>query len=1303
MKTQSIKDLIRVAAAMVACTFASVPAFAAEWYVDAVNGDDSYDGKTAQTAKKTIQAAIDSAAKNDTVKVAEGIYQDENVYEYKDSKGNPVVITSSVIITKNLTLIATGAKDKTHIVGRHADTVAGTGDGAVRCVYVKEGASARIEGFTIRDGATSSGNGGGVSFSVYNKADGWLVDCVVSNCVAARGGAIQYGTAIRCFFTGNNSTSYGKIASQSILYNCIAVGNIGTDRLFNYPRAIVNCTIAGNNMNNFCYSGGSHYVCNTIFLENQVSKFHDSNAVLSNCLVSTGISAFNQTASGMCATNDTGACFIAPALGDWRPRSDSGVVGLGDAAHLALVELPDESMRYVDYNGEPIPTEGVITCGAIQETVTPESGTLSLNGSFEVAGSCVADSEYCNYLHSTNYPCMYKMKAVDATISNIVWYSSTTGLPVRVPNYDGWVGVMPPPEGKMTLKPVYASKVIYADAVNGDDSYEGGDIGSWDHPYRTLQAAVEALPTGKSNENPEYSVICAKPGDYCEGGIADSATGRRLKVTSSGYRRVRVIALDGPEVTFIRGESADSSDEGKAYACIGMDVPSVVQGFTLTGGCAGDSGAVLHCALDVSDRVIADCIISNNVSAGSIQRGGLSVRCSFLDNWTTKSGGADVAGGYTTYSIFRTSEDTDKDAYTLGSGSRVYFSTYKGKRHVNAVHSGALAVNASGKFVDADVDDYRLRSDSPAFGAGDADPENYWKYANLDMMGNPLNFIEGCPTAGAYQQPSAIALAVDAGSGTLSVGGSASLTNTVMPESSVTITKAADCGRNLIGFKLHDGTFSEGSSYTYTAPSMFSAGQVACIDAVFSTNWYVNATLGDDGNDGYTPESPKKTLKGAMTAAVIPGDTVHAAPGDYCDGEMLHSKNDRPTGGETVIGTRVVVPKGVSLVSVGGPDVTHIIGASASAEYDVRGLGLGSNAVRCVFLSAGARLKGFTLRNGRTNGNSAQENSAFGGGVLGVGSELSFVEDCVISNCMAMYGAAGYSANFKRCRIFHNRAVVRSSATRSSSHDSCIADCNQGDHPFDYYVMITNCTIGANWKESNGSEGHCLVYPNNMDNACVVDSLVLGRIHPNVRMRRSAARSGSGVKAEKCEDCILTNQAALAVDENYRPRIGENAAIDVIPLADEDASVRTERDVYGVQRVFNGARDLGALDADWRGHYAKTLGGSRITVTEVDPAVVEEGGKIQIPEGKLELAWRVPEGRQIKHTMGLAVNGGGVLSVVKDGAQYADVSEGTSGAYSFTAGGTTMMTFAYNPDVEGDGSAEIGGFSAPIGTVLSIR
>ena len=70
---------------------------------------------------------------------------------------------------------------------------------------------------------------------------------------------------------------------------------------------------------------------------------------------------------------------------------------------------------------------------------------------------------------------------------------------------------------------------------------------------------------------------------------------------------------------------------------------------------------------------------------------------------------------------------------------------------------------------------------------------------------------------------------------------------------------------------------------------------------MFSTNWYVNASLGDDANDGFTPETPKKTLAGAMAVAVLPGDTVHAAPGDYDKEEMLHDKKARPDGGETVI------------------------------------------------------------------------------------------------------------------------------------------------------------------------------------------------------------------------------------------------------------------------------------------------------------------------------------------------------------------------------------------------------------------
>ena len=1300
---RTTEKLIRRSAALALCAFAMSAASAADWYVDDANGNDSYDGTTATTAKKTIQAAVDCAAKNDTVKVAEGTYGDENAYG--DS------ISACVVISNNLTLVATGSKDRTHIVGRHADTSTGVGEGAVRCVYVKEGVKARIEGFTIRDGAASSGNGGGVMFSVYNKADGWLVDCVVSNCVASRGGALCYGTAIRCLFSGNDSTSYGKVASQSILYNCLVVGNVGADRLFNYPRDIVNCTIAGNRLNNFCYSSGAHSVYNTIFLENSGHSFHNSNAVLSNCLVTADAASFNRAASGLCATNDTGTCFTAPAIGDWRPRSDSGAAGLGDASHLALVALPDESMRYVDYAGKPIPQSGPITCGAIQETVSPSSGVLVLNGSMELDGLGVADSAYCNYLHATNYPCMYKMKAVDATISNIVWYSSTTGLSIRVPMLDGWVGVMPPPAGAMKLSPVYAKKILYADAENGDDDYAGDDIGSWDHPYKTLQAAFEAAPNGRNNDNLAYSVICAKPGDYRDGGTVGSTISRRLFI--EGYKRVRVVALGGPEVTIIRGESPADAANGLPCSCVNMSVPSLVQGFTLTDGHSTDSssesgassGSALSCALNVNDRMIADCIVSNNVSSFCTQRGGTSLRCVFLDNIQNYAGGGDMRSGYAVHNVFRPGDGSHSDAYTLGSSSSTFLSTYSGKIHSNATRSCLLAVSSACNFLDASADDYRLRSDSPAFGAGDADPESYWKYANLDRMGNPLCFVDGCPTAGAYQRPSAMALAVDVGSGNVTVDGAETLTNAVLPGASVTIAKSEGCGRNLLGYMLPDGSFVSGQSYSYTAPAAVAAGQLDVVAAVFSTNWYVNAgALGSDSNDGFTAETPKRTLAGVMSAAVVSGDTVHAAAGEYADRSMYTETDAGPGGGEAVIGSRVVVPKGVALVGDEGAGLTHIVGASASGDYDVQ-LGLGSNAVRCVFLSAGARLKGFTLRDGRTNANPVYEDCAFGGGVLGVSGSTSYVEDCVISNCVAMYGGAGYSANFKRCRFFHNRAVQRSSVTRLSRHDSCVADWNQGARPFDYFGIMTNCTIGAHQIDENGNvgRGYCLMQPTDASKTLVIDCLVLGRIHNQVKMRRTAALSSSGVLAANCEDCILTNLAALAVDDDYRPVIGENAAIDVIPLAEDGDSVRGGKDASGAQRVFNGARDLGALEADWRPRYAKTLGGRGIEVVAADPAVVETAGAVRVPEGNVELVWRTPEGRVIPHTMGMTVSGGGTLSVDKDGTAFAAVTEATSGSRTFDAAGVVALSFSYAAGDAVAGYAELSGFSAPLGFMLHVR
>ena len=109
------------------------------------------------------------------------------------------------------------------------------------------------------------------------------------------------------------------------------------------------------------------------------------------------------------------------------------------------------------------------------------------------------------------------------------------------------------------------------------------------------------------------------------------------------------------------------------------------------------------------------------------------------------------------------------------------------------------------------------------------------------------------------------------------------------------------------------------------------------------------------------------------------------------------------------------------LRSLNGPEVTIIEGHRVTAtEWP-------GNAVRCVYLTNGAKLIGFTLTNGAT---------AFEGGGAWCDSTNAMIYSCVIVGNTAVYGAGVYRGFLSNCRLASNSAITRDDSDGTGGLDS---------------------------------------------------------------------------------------------------------------------------------------------------------------------------------------------------------------------------------------------------------------------------
>jgi hypothetical protein len=247
------------------------------------------------------------------------------------------------------------------------------------------------------------------------------------------------------------------------------------------------------------------------------------------------------------------------------------------------------------------------------------------------------------------------------------------------------------------------------------------------------------------------------------------------------------------------------------------------------------------------------------------------------------------------------------------------------------------------------------------------------------------------------------------------------------------------------------------------------------------------------------PAAPYTSWGAAATNIQNAIDT--AVAGD----QILVTNGVYRTGGRVVYGAmtnRVAVTKPVTVQSINGPAATMIQG------YQVPGITNGDGAIRCVYLTNGACLSGFTLTNGATRylGDFVREMS--GGGIY-CESTNAWVTNCVVvCNSADYYGGGSYSGTLSNCTLAGNSAENGGGASHGTLN-YCALTANSALYGGGAsYGTLNNCTLMSNTATQYFGGGAFFATLNN----CLLTS--------------NSASGGGGADGGTLNYCTLTGNSA---------------------------------------------------------------------------------------------------------------------------------------------------------------------------------
>jgi hypothetical protein len=259
------------------------------------------------------------------------------------------------------------------------------------------------------------------------------------------------------------------------------------------------------------------------------------------------------------------------------------------------------------------------------------------------------------------------------------------------------------------------------------------------------------------------------------------------------------------------------------------------------------------------------------------------------------------------------------------------------------------------------------------------------------------------------------------------------------------------------------------------------------------------------------------------------GDLVLVTNGNYQTGGRLAP----PLAGPYT--NRVYLSKAITLQSVNGPELTKIFGY-LSSDFPIR----------CVYLTNGAVLSGFTLTNGEPAGVSSSSKQCMVSNCVIIGCVINGANGCTLNNCTITGNTGGpgggvESCTLSNCTLIGNTASSFGGGADNSILNNCLLLGNTETGTLSTYggggaraSTLNNCTVIGNKSASVGGGvflstlNSCLVFSNSASIGGGASSCTLNNctIISNSASSAGGGTGDSGTPKSVLNNCIVYYNAA---------------------------------------------------------------------------------------------------------------------------------------------------------------------------------